>query len=226
MVLALAVAALVLVLATLNGNRDGQTSPLTVGGAWARPALAGGNTAVYMKLTNNGRQPLTITSASSDVAAAVELHETTMTPDFVMQMRPVQGVEVPPRQSVEFSPGGLHVMLLGLNRALNEGDQFTLELVVEGLDEPVRVTVPVQLLGEDAGHEDHAHDDHSAHDDHGSPADDHSVHSDHEAPADDHGAHSDHGAAAVDAHAAQEDHAAHDDPVAHDGAAHTDHAGH
>jgi len=207
--LALAVAALILVVATLNGNRDEEDGPLIVGGAWARPALAGGNTAVYMKLTNSGRESLRITGAASDVASVVELHETTMTPDFVMQMRPVQGgVEVPPRESIEFSPGGLHVMLLGLSRALNEGDQFTLELVVDGLDQPVQVTVPVQLLGDDDGH-DHAEHDHAGHEDHSS-----------------HGEH----AGAAELSAGHDDHSAHDEHVEAaapgDPADHSAHAGH
>lgn len=43
---------------------------------WARPAIAGGNGAAYLVITNAGDQPVTLIGASSDVARFVEIHET------------------------------------------------------------------------------------------------------------------------------------------------------
>lgn len=102
------------------------------GDPWARPAsgtAAGGiNSAVYFVLDNPGDAPLRLVAAETDVAARVELHETTIDADGVMRMREVQAIEVPPGGSVALEPGGLHVMLLDLRRDLAEGDTFPLTL--------------------------------------------------------------------------------------------------
>lgn len=102
---------------------DGQ---LQVTDIWARPGLAGGNSAVYFVITNDTAGTDTLVSASSDVASAVEMHMTTMQ-DGNMQMMPQ--LEVPIQAGkTEFQPGGLHVMLIGLNQDLNPGDKFMLML--------------------------------------------------------------------------------------------------
>jgi hypothetical protein len=82
----------------------------------------------------------TLLSASSDVAGAVELHMTSMQ-DGNMQMMHQQEVPLPTGKT-EFKPGGLHVMLIGLNQDLNPGDMFslTLDFVTAGVI-PLEVTV-------------------------------------------------------------------------------------
>ena len=102
---------------------DGQ---LQVSDTWARPGLAGGNSAVYFVITNETAGTDTLLSASSDVAGAVELHMTSMQ-DGNMQMMHQQEVPVPTGKT-EFKPGGLHVMLIALNQDLNPGDTFSLTL--------------------------------------------------------------------------------------------------
>lgn len=99
---------------------------VTVSDAWARPGLAGGNSAVYFVINNETAETDTLVSASSDVAAAVEMHMTTMQ-DGNMQMQHQQAVPVATGRT-DFQPGGLHVMLIGLQRDLNPGDAFSLEL--------------------------------------------------------------------------------------------------
>jgi copper(I)-binding protein len=113
---------------------------IKVSDIWARPGLAGGNSAVYFVITNGTGGTDSLISASSDVADAVELHMTTMQ-DGNMQM--MQQMEVPIQAGkTEFQPGGLHVMLIGLKKDLNPGDTFllTLEFVNAGIM-PLEVTV-------------------------------------------------------------------------------------
>jgi hypothetical protein len=55
-------------------------------------------------------------------------------------MREVSVLHVAPGEKVEFAPGGLHVMLMGLKRPLKEGQVFELELLFEVAG---RVTVRV-----------------------------------------------------------------------------------
>jgi hypothetical protein len=99
---------------------------LQVNEIWARPGLAGGNSSVYFVIENRTGSDDTLLSASSDVAGAVELHMTSMQ-DGNMQMMHQQEVPVPTGKT-EFKPGGLHVMLIGLNQDLNPGDTFSLTL--------------------------------------------------------------------------------------------------
>ena len=72
---------------------------------------------------------------------AVELHRT-VAADGVARMEPVDGVTLAPGASASFAPGGLHVMLIGVERALAEGDTFGLALVFDSGD-TVRVVAPV-----------------------------------------------------------------------------------
>jgi hypothetical protein len=61
--------------------------------------------------------------------------------DGNMQMMHQQEVPLPTGKT-EFKPGGLHVMLIGLNQDLNPGDMFslTLDFVTAGVI-PLEVTV-------------------------------------------------------------------------------------
>ena len=68
-------------------------------------------------------------ASGMDVAAAVELHKTTMQ-DGVMKMEHQMKVPVPEGKT-EFKPGDLHVMLIGLQDDLNAGDTFTIRLGFE-----------------------------------------------------------------------------------------------
>lgn len=80
----------------------------------------------------------------SDVAARTEIHETTLD-GGVMRMRPVQALDIAAGTTVEFEPGGLHVMLLDLRRELRAGDTFDVTLNFERAG-PMPVTVHVRSL--------------------------------------------------------------------------------
>jgi len=107
-----------------------ETGTLTISDPWARPGQAGGNSAVYMTIQNPIPVEDRLLSASSDVAEDVEIHETAMTGD-VMQMAPQDHVSIPANGGVELLPGGMHIMLIGLERDLAAGDEFTLTLEFE-----------------------------------------------------------------------------------------------
>ena len=92
---------------------------------WARPGLAGGNSAIFFKIENPGEADLLL-SASSDISDAVELHKTIMQ-DGTMQMVHQMNVPVPTGETV-FKPGDLHVMLIGLKNDLKAGDTFSVTL--------------------------------------------------------------------------------------------------
>jgi copper(I)-binding protein len=126
---------------------------ITIEGAWARPTPAGmssatpmagmamasgtpgsmdmGGTettdAIYFTIHNAGGQDDQLVGASSQIAQAVELHQSVMQ-NGVMAMQPVKSVDVPAGGTVEFKPGSYHVMLIGLRKDLNAGDHFDVTL--------------------------------------------------------------------------------------------------
>lgn len=95
---------------------------------WARTGMAGGNSAVYLMLVNGMGADDELLSASSDVADAVELHLSQMGANSEMQMIRQASVPLAAGAKVEFKPGGLHVMLIGLRQDLKAGDEFELTL--------------------------------------------------------------------------------------------------
>lgn len=101
---------------------------LTIEDVWARPGNQGGNSAVYMVLNNPSDQSDVLLSATSEIAKHVELHISQMKDDGTMTMVQQESVPVPPDSTVEFKPGGLHVMLIDLVNNLVPDDKFTLEL--------------------------------------------------------------------------------------------------
>lgn len=128
------------------GNMDNQATPMAgmEGDGGHSHGSEYGNTSVsaaYMVLVNNGAADA-IVKAESDVAKTVELHNVVMEND-AMQMRPVEAIEVPANGQVELKPGGFHVMLIGLNRDLNEGDEVTIKLTTRS-GQTIEVKAPVR----------------------------------------------------------------------------------
>lgn len=103
---------------------------IQVSDAWARPTAGQSTTsAAYMTVANAGDTVDMLKGASTPKAKSVELHQTTMTADGVMQMRQVKdGLAIEGGKVIELKPGGAHLMLLGLDGALNAGDTLPLTL--------------------------------------------------------------------------------------------------
>ncbi|MCS7222768.1 MAG: copper chaperone PCu(A)C [Anaerolineae bacterium] len=114
---------------------------LRIKAAWARPGSVDGTSAVYLTVSNAGEATDALIAAQSEVAQAVELHQTRMMGD-VMQMQPVERVEVPARGWVELTPGGYHIMLIGLRRELRPGERFPISLRFEQGGE---ITIDVEV---------------------------------------------------------------------------------
>lgn len=117
---------------------------LAIRDAWARPGAAGANSAIYFTIENGGAAD-TLLEAASTVAAVNELHMSMMNSEGVMSMHHQENVPISAGETVEFAPGGLHVMLIDLADGLEPGDQFDLTLTFENAGEmnvPVTVREP------------------------------------------------------------------------------------
>ena len=96
------------------------------------PGASGTSTsAAYVVILNRGTTPDALVSATTDAAASVEVHETRNMSGMMMMER-VDRIVVPPGARVELKPGGYHLMLIGLTRALTPGQDVALTLVFEG----------------------------------------------------------------------------------------------
>jgi hypothetical protein len=121
-----------------------QERKIAVEGAWAR-ASVGRNGAAFVTLVNRSDTDDRLVAAKSDVSPRAELH-THLMDGNVMRMRPVDAIPVPAGETVMLKPGGLHVMFIGLNKKLVEGESFPLTLVFEKAGE-IEVTVPIMKVG-------------------------------------------------------------------------------
>jgi len=106
-----------------------QTNQLQVNNAWARatPAKAE-NGVAYVTIQSPTADRLL--SADSPVAKKAELHMMEMA-GMVMKMRPLASLDIPAGQPVTLKPNGEHIMLMGLNGPLREGQSFPLTLTFE-----------------------------------------------------------------------------------------------
>lgn len=148
-----------LVLLGITGPVLAQT---TVSEAWVRASVPHQqSTGAFMTITASGDSKLV--SVASPVAKTVQVHEMTMNGD-VMGMREVKAVPLPAGKPVTLDPNGLHVMLMGLNDQVKEGQQVPLTLTVQAADgttESVAVQAQVRALTAQApGEHDLMHMDH------------------------------------------------------------------
>jgi len=128
----------------MAGPALAQPGQLEVGNAWARATPPKAENGVAY-LTIRSPTPDRLVSVSSPVAKKAELHTMEMS-GMVMKMRPLAGLDIPAGQSVTLKPNGDHIMLMGLNSPLREGQSFPLTLTFEkaGTRE---VTVAVEKPG-------------------------------------------------------------------------------
>ncbi|WP_304164352.1 copper chaperone PCu(A)C [Phenylobacterium aquaticum] len=96
---------------------------------WSRPAAVGTNGAGFMTLTNHGKAPETLMSVETPAATQAQMHQTSMAGGIMSMKRLDAGLALAPGQTVTFAPGGYHLMLIGLTKALNAGDKVPATLV-------------------------------------------------------------------------------------------------
>lgn len=111
----------------------------------------------FMTIENEGPEADRLISASSPVAADVQIHAMAMQGD-VMKMRHLsEGLELPPGETVTLAPGGNHLMFMGLKQAFVEGETVPVTLVFEKAGS-VEISLPVLGTAADAAPAaEHAH---------------------------------------------------------------------
>ncbi len=125
---------------------------VTVTEPWVRATVPGQQaTGAFMVL--QATEAAQLLGASSSLSKQVEVHEMAMDND-VMRMRQVEKIELPAGKAVELKPGGYHIMLLGLDKQVEEGSSVDITLQIQnaaGQKEDVKVSAPVRALNSKAG---------------------------------------------------------------------------
>ncbi|MGI8526215.1 MAG: copper chaperone PCu(A)C [Pseudolabrys sp.] len=140
----------VVIVAILAGpaiGADVKAGALQISAAWARAtpkgATIGGG---YMTITNSGTISDRLIGGSSAVSDKIELHEMSMD-NGVMKMRPLaSGLEIKPGQTATLTPGGMHMMFVGLKQPLTQGQTFKVTLEFEKAGK-VEVDYPIAGIG-------------------------------------------------------------------------------
>jgi copper(I)-binding protein len=129
---AMMLAAFVTLIANAASARDYKAGALTISDPWSRAtprgATVGGG---YLKIVNSGTMPDRLVGGSSEIAASFQIHEMTMERGVAKMRQLKDGLEIKPGQTVEFKPGGFHIMFVNLKKPLNTGDHFTATLMFE-----------------------------------------------------------------------------------------------
>lgn len=101
--------------------------PLTVSVVVVFEPLPGTNlTAGYLTLANDSDQPIAIDKVTSPQFARVEMHETVIQDD-VARMVSLAPLIVEPHASVQFEPGGKHLMMSVSSKEIVAGMPVTVE---------------------------------------------------------------------------------------------------
>ena len=114
---------------------------LTLENFWVRAMPPGQPmTAGYGKIINSSDGPTTILGASVTFADKVELHETITVNDAV-RMQPMGNLTLEAGESLMLTPGGAHLMIMGITTMPSEGANVA--LCVQTSDEEACTKAPV-----------------------------------------------------------------------------------
>ncbi|MGA9768614.1 MAG: copper chaperone PCu(A)C [Blastocatellia bacterium] len=115
---------------------------ITVRDAWIQEGPPSQKlTAAFMVIENQGELETELVSARTDIANVVELHKME-TVDEVMRMSKVDLISVPGEGRAELRPSGFHLMLIGLNKEIRQGDEVTVTLqFANSVQKTIRVPV-------------------------------------------------------------------------------------
>lgn len=101
--------------------------PPRVSEAWiAEAPPTARHNAAYLQLRNGSRAD-TLLAVETPVAAVVEMHEMRME-QGVMRMRQEKRIDLPANAELRLAPGGRHLMLIDMKRALRPGERVPLTL--------------------------------------------------------------------------------------------------
>ena len=136
------IAAIFVLSACATPSSAKQNSPIEVTNAWVRTvgrmgamnsnmSNSGSSTALFMTIKNNSNTADKLLKVESDIVQIAQIHLSEMDMNGVSSMHEMNGIEIPAGGTVELKPGSYHVMLMGLQHDLKEGDKVTFTLTFQ-----------------------------------------------------------------------------------------------
>jgi copper(I)-binding protein len=117
---------------------------VVVDSAWARASIGVNRPgAAYMTIRNTSDEAVTLIGIRTDLAMMPDIHQTSTNAEGVSSMAPAGEIEIAPGEAVSLEPGGLHAMLMRLQRPMIKGENFSLTLIFSDGGE---ITVEVPIL--------------------------------------------------------------------------------
>jgi copper(I)-binding protein len=124
-----------------SGPSADERQPIRLAQAWAAQASrtdrhstsgpgAKGNGAMYLRISNQGKEDDALIAARSDASSRAELYEQ-LNEGGVISLRPRSRIVIPAGGKVDMRPNGNHIRLVDLTRDLGRGDKVTLTLTFE-----------------------------------------------------------------------------------------------
>lgn len=116
-----------------GGSRQvGERGALVVSGAYTYAMPPGKETtAVYLSLDNTSNKTRILNYVHSPVAGYIEVHRSQYD-NGMMKMRQVKHTTLDPKSKLVFKPSGYHLMLFDIDKPLQAGESFELNLEFEG----------------------------------------------------------------------------------------------
>jgi len=101
---------------------------IKISDAWSPPMPASVSVrAGYFTVSNIGKAEVILTHARSPFFEKIEIHQTNNDAG-VMSMSALQSVVIPVADTLHFTPSGLHLMMMGLNRPLLDGAEIPIQI--------------------------------------------------------------------------------------------------
>lgn len=132
---------------------------LTIDAGWVRavPPVSK-NTAAYFTIHNGSKKDEVLLHLASDAAETVELHTIVVEPNGAKRMQKVPHATIKAGSSLALTPGGYHLMLIGLKKPLKTGNKVSVELLFQHAGK-INLSLPVKMDqgGDNTSHHKHHH---------------------------------------------------------------------
>lgn len=86
------------------------------------------NTAGYFHIMNHSDTDVELVGATSSIAERTEIHEHSMK-DGMMKMQKINSLVIPAKSTINFEPGGYHIMFMNVKSPINEGQTLDYQLI-------------------------------------------------------------------------------------------------
>ena len=98
--------------------------------------------AAYVSIFNQSDNDVVIEKVTSNISDVAEIHDTVLEGE-IMRMKKVESLNIPARSEFYFQPGSTHIMLMGLNQELKDGETFNLNFIFKNQE---KVNVKIMVL--------------------------------------------------------------------------------